>query len=219
MKKQLLIGLLLLGSLVAGRAGIFYQGTAISGGTDMGAIQNATIADAYPFAIGNTMTLSSLGTAFSSLTVTLNITGGNNSGLYIYLVAPNLSTVVLMNQPGVSPGNFGATGAGMNITLQDGASDHGSIQSETSSSSLSGSYNASVNLSGLTGTPNGAWTLYFADTISGGGPATLNGWSLDITPVPEPVNVALGIFAGIMGLMALARSQLVKRLLARNQKS
>jgi hypothetical protein len=34
---------------------------------------------------------------------------------------------------------------------------------------------------------------------------TLNGWSLDITAVPEPVNVALGIFAGLAGVVGLAR--------------
>ena len=46
--------------------------------------------------------------------------------------------------------------------------------------------------------PNGVWTLFFADVSAGGGPATLNGWSLDITAVPEPVNVALAGFAGVM---------------------
>jgi len=44
--------------------------------------------------------------------------------------------------------------------------------------------------------PNGTWSLYFADTIAGGGNATLQGWSLDITSVPEPTNVALGMLAG-----------------------
>ena len=42
--------------------------------------------------------------------------------------------------------------------------------------------------------PNGTWTLFFADVSGGGGTSTVNGWSLDITAVPEPVNVALGLF-------------------------
>lgn len=41
--------------------------------------------------------------------------------------------------------------------------------------------------------PNGTWTLFFADN-SPVGQTTVNGWSLDITAVPEPVNWALGIF-------------------------
>jgi filamentous hemagglutinin family protein len=210
MKKYYLIGLLLIGTLASGRAAIFYQGTVVAGGTQMGTLQYTTIQDGNPAnVIANTMDLSSagLGSSLSILTVTLNITGGNNSGLYGYLVSPNDTTVILMNQPGVSVNGFGATGAGLNITLSDAGST--SIQNETSSSALSGTYNAAGNLSGFNGgNPNGAWTLYFADTIAGGGNATLNGWSLDITAVPEPVNVALGIFGGMMGILALWREKL-----------
>ena len=43
--------------------------------------------------------------------------------------------------------------------------------------------------------PNGTWTLFFAD-MAGGNTSTLNGWSLDITAVPEPINVAMVIFGG-----------------------
>ena len=48
--------------------------------------------------------------------------------------------------------------------------------------------------------PNREWTLFFAD-MAGGNVSTLNGWSLDITAVPEPVNMALVIFAvGLIGV-------------------
>jgi subtilisin-like proprotein convertase family protein len=201
MKKQLLIGLLLMGTLAAGRAGIYSLGTVDNPGTSLGSLQNTTIVDGNPANLTvNTMNLSSAGLdpSLSSLTVTLNITGGNNSGLYAYLVAPNDATVILMNQPGVSVNGFGATGAGMNITLSDAFTSQGSIQSATSGSVLGGTYNAAGSLSGFGGgNPNGTWTLYFADTIAGGGDATLKGWSLDITAVPEPVNVALGVFGGL----------------------
>ena len=40
--------------------------------------------------------------------------------------------------------------------------------------------------------------MFFADTTPGGGQAQLTGWSLDITAVPEPVNVAMGIFGTIV---------------------
>jgi hypothetical protein len=35
-------------------------------------------------------------------------------------------------------------------------------------------------------------------------------WSLDITAAPEPVNVALGVLAGIFVLLTLARSKQVR---------
>jgi hypothetical protein len=49
--------------------------------------------------------------------------------------------------------------------------------------------------------------LFFADVSAGGGTSTLNGWSLDITAVPEPVNVALCIFAGVFLVVIVARSR------------
>ena len=42
--------------------------------------------------------------------------------------------------------------------------------------------------------------MFFSD-LSGGNTSTLEGWSLDITPVPEPVNVAMAVFgAGFFGI-------------------
>ncbi len=51
--------------------------------------------------------------------------------------------------------------------------------------------------------PNGTWMLFFADASGGGGTSSLVSWELDITAVditavPEPVNLALGLFAGGM---------------------
>ena len=42
-----------------------------------------------------------VGSVVLELTVELNISGGYNGDLYAYLVAPNGTLVVLMNQPGV----------------------------------------------------------------------------------------------------------------------
>jgi subtilisin-like proprotein convertase family protein len=46
--------------------------------------------------------------------------------------------------------------------------------------------------------PNGSWTLFIADTSSGG-EGTLVGWGLQIATVPEPANVTLLLcgFAGV----------------------
>ena len=66
----------------------------------------------------------------------------------------------------------------------------------------------SYTVSGLTAwdntSANGNWTLFFAD-LSPGDTSTLNGYSVTAA-VPEPVNVALGIFAvGVVGLGATRR--------------
>jgi hypothetical protein len=61
--------------------------------------------------------------------------------------------------------------------------------------------------------PNNTWTLFFADT-SPGGQTTLNGWSLDITAVPEPVKIALPIFGGL-----LLTTSLVRRFVSQRQAS
>jgi hypothetical protein len=60
--------------------------------------------------------------------------------------------------------------------------------------------------------PNGTWTLFIAD-LSAGAQSQLVSWELDITAVPEPVNVALGIFAGVFLVVTLARSQQLRKLL------
>lgn len=209
MIKQLLTAALLLGMLACARATLFIQGSTYQGSS--GSVADATIHDGNPgYVIANTMDLTSagLGLSLSTLTVTLNISGGMNNGLYGYLLAPNGTTVTLMNQPGVGVDGFGATGSGMNITLLSSTAGGGysSIQNVTSGSPLSGTYLASGDYSTLNGiNPNGSWTLYFSDTIAGGGDANLLGWSLDITAVPEPVNVALGVFGGLFTVTGLVK--------------
>ena len=194
MKKQILSAMTA-AMLAAGsvRAGLYTENfnnvnTAIPDGNPVGVVFNGTVSDVPA------------GGTVGGLTLTLNISGGFNGNLYSYLVAPDGTMVVLMNQPGVSGGNLlGASGAGMNITLQDGSSDHGSIQNETSGSVLSGTYNAAGTLVSFDGSAaDGTWELFFADEVSGGGTSTLNSWSLGIiSSVPEPVNVALAIFCGL----------------------
>lgn len=177
---------------------------------------NAAIPQGNPVGVAITETVSGIpsGMTVGALTVGLDISGGYNGSLYAYLVAPNGTLVMLLNQPGVSGSNpFGASGSGMNITLQNGSSTHGLIQNETSSSVLSGSYNAAGSLSGFYGSAaNGTWTLFFADLASGGGQATLSDWSLGITAAPEPVNVAMAFFGvGIVGIGAARAYRLSRK--------
>lgn len=147
-----------------------------------------TIADGNPVGqtFVGTFTTAPSGSALSDVTIGLNISGGYNSDLYAYLIAPNGTMVVLMNQPG------GLTGGGMNVTLSDGIFT--SIQDATSSGTLTGTYNAMGSLGNFDGSAvNGNWTLYFAD-LSSGGTSTLDSWTLNITAVPEPVSIAFAVF-------------------------
>jgi hypothetical protein len=59
--------------------------------------------------------------------------------------------------------------------------------------------------------PNTQWTLDLVNYGKGAGDVnTITGWSLGITAVPEPVNVALGIFAGLFVVGGLCRTQRVR---------
>ena len=146
------------------------------------------------------------GATVGSLTVSLNISGGYNGNLYSYLVAPNGTMVMLLNQPGVTGSNpFGYAGSGLNVTLTDDMTLGGNpvtgiqMTPETPGQPFSGTYNAAGTLGTFNNSSaNGNWTLFFADMTAGGGQAQLNGWSLGITAVPEPVTLALGLFVAML---------------------
>lgn len=145
------------------------------------------------------------GATVGALTVSLDISGGYNGNLYSYLVAPNGTMVVLLNQPGATISNpFGYGGSGLNVTLSDTAASSIQTTPETPGAVFGSglAYQAAGSLSGFNGsTADGNWTLFFADEVAGGGQATLNGWSLNITAVPEPANMAMIIFGvGIIGV-------------------
>ena len=145
------------------------------------------------------------GMTVGGLTVDLTVSGGYNGSLYAYLVAPNGTLVTLLNQPGVTGGNpFGYAGSGLNVTLSDAASGNIQTTPETAGTVFAGTYQAAGALSGFDGSAaDGTWTLFFADLASGGGQATLTGFNLDITAVPEPANVALAFFGvGVIGIGA-----------------
>jgi len=218
MKKQIMLGMCLLGSLLATHAGLFYQGTGIntSGGTSAGTVGNSgTIYDGSPVGSFFTMDLGSAGLDnLTGIQVSLNLSGGLNGNLYSYLVAPDGTVVVLLDRPGVTGSNpFGNTQSGLNITLANGGS---TILTGSGSDLSTGVYavptangNSLVNFGSEASpgvNPNGTWTLYFADMVAGGGNETLNGWSLDITAVPEPVNVAMAAFGGVLVVIAGIRS-------------
>src|SRR5439155_240043 len=87
--------------------------------------------------------------------------------------------------------SFNGSGQLTGIWQADGRSiDPSSSPSSFDSAGRIG-FNSYTNMN-----PNGSWTLFFAD-MSAGEQSQLVSWELDISAVPEPVNVALAIFGGL----------------------
>lgn len=175
------------------------------------------VPDGNPSGVWTRVTVSNLPPVLTDLSVTLHLTGGYNGDLYAYLNHEG-SLVPLLNRIGVSGGNpFGFTGAGMEVVLSDSAAANihaagngiltGMYRPDGQSTnplSASGSFAAAGGAITLNGTfggtnPNGAWTLFLADVVSGGNASVVNTWSLTIATIPEPSFLslqALGLFVG-----------------------
>jgi subtilisin-like proprotein convertase family protein len=207
MKTKILIGML---------AAVCGTGLAQEVTYDDSSSPGATIPQSDPTGVSFSTTVSSgdipTGYYVTGLTVSLNISGGVNGGLVAYLQSPG-GSVELMNQPGTAP--FGALGSGLNLVLSDAGSSSIQTALETPGSvfgSGSGSvYQAAGSLSSLNLTPaDGTWTLFISD-VNGGGSPTLNSFSFNITAVPEPANMALGIFGVFLGVLGGTRWYLRSR--------
>jgi len=101
-------------------------------------------------------------------------------------------------------------GGGIQGSLNLGTGGGSPFISFTPSASYSGTGSQVVydaTFSGLNGyNPNATWGLVLWDTSSTGLENGLAGWSLNITAVPEPVNLALGVFGvGALGVHGLRR--------------
>lgn len=170
---------------------------------------NLAIPDANPSGISSSMTLeTSPDNMINNVTVTLNISGGWNGDLYAYL-SYNGTLVMLLNQVGAGSGSsiqsvFGFSTSGLNnITLADGSPNNiHDVQSPVSGTAYAPDDGSLSSFNEED--PNGTWTIFFAD-LSAGNTATLQGWSLDITAVPEPANVALILFGGLLGIGSVVR--------------
>lgn len=174
-------------------------------------------------------------TSIDNMSVYLNISGGSVGDVWVQLVSPNDKYSILLNRVGIdSTHSAGAVNAGFAGWLYDTAAGniHGA-GSYSSTSQLTGDYRPDgrdVGSNDKTGiinaTPiamstsfigadlNGAWTIKFFNEVAGAGsPSTLNSWQLTFggpEPVPEPVNVALGIFGGLFAVGMAARSRAVR---------
>lgn len=182
---------------------------------------NTAIPDNNLTGISSTIEISSAHFAIvTDVNVRLNISGGYNGDLYVYLTHDG-ATAILLNRIGTTgaggvQGTYGYSGAGMNAWIDDSAPD---VHTTAGNGFLWGTYgadgrNASPdNVSAINSASRthllssfnnqsvyGSWTLFVADA-NGGGEATLSSWDMEITGVPEPVNVALGIFGGFFALV------------------
>jgi hypothetical protein len=198
---------------------------------------NANIPDGTLAGWSATATASGFLPSISAVTVNLNISGGYNGDLYAYLSYGGV-LVPLLNRAGVTAGNtFGYGDTGFNITLSSaGVYDVHSYGSHSPSFNGSGQLTGTWqpdgrNIDPLSSpgafdsasrvtfgmfnnlNPNGTWTLFIAD-LSGGAQSQLMGWSLDITAVPEPVNLALGVFGALFAAVALCRAGVVRNFFA-----
>jgi subtilisin-like proprotein convertase family protein len=212
MRKQLLLAFLTFTAVLPVPAALFSAGNVSGSGTAL----NLGIPDGtYPAGVSSTIGVSGLGGSLSSVTVTLNIAGGFNGDLYGYL-SYNGTLVTLLNHVGTGSGDAFQSAAGYStsgfnsITLADGGAG-GNIHDVASPvSGVSYGPDGGTLASFNSMNPNGTWTLFLADNATPN-QSTLEGWSLDITAVPEPVNTAMAIF-GLVGISAGAtRCYLARR--------
>jgi len=176
MKTKFCIIGFLIALIIPAWGGVYSYGTA-GGGSAIGVIpDNSSIGLADSHAIGG------LDNSISSLILSITLQGGVATDLSGYLRLGNLTTSPAFSLTSIVQSQNLSSGSPVTFTVD--------------ASTLGTTFN--------TLNPNDTWTLFFADTVNGD-QTTLNGWSLDITAVPEPANIALGVFVGILAAAALAR--------------
>jgi subtilisin-like proprotein convertase family protein len=179
--KICLLGLLLAFSVPAGAA--LYQYGALAGGSALGAIpDNNTIG------LTESFTASEAGSSISALTLTIQLQNGSATDLSGYLRLGNTTGSPYYNLTSLIQAQTLSAGSPTTFSIDFGTPG------------FSTAFNGQ--------NPNDTWTLFFADKVAGD-TTTLNGWRLDVTAVPEPVNMALGLLGGF--LLALAGIRGFKR--------
>lgn len=169
----------------------------------------APIPEGNPVGITTWQTFGGLpAAAISDVSVSLDITGGYNGGLYGYLTLQDangkVATEYLLQNIGTSQSNpFGSPGGGMNVTLSDAGTVNGSIHNAAGIPNGLWLPDSSATLDATFGglTANGTWTLFLADDFTGGGTSTLQSWGLEVSVVPEAPEA--GLMAGFTALLAV----------------
>ena len=216
--KLAVMAAIVLGSSLSALASINFTGapggdyTATAGNVSgSGTALNTVIPDNNESGVAYGLNFAATGLTINpgSVQVTLNISGGYNGDLTVYLShGAGVAYLLQMNQAVSSSGLSSAVFvAGTGTPVPTGGS--GALTG-TSYTAASGNLTAFNNAD-----PNGAWTLFFADR-SPGDFSTLNGFSVNfgttvtfVPPVPEPVNVALGVFGGLLVVGGLVRNRVM----------
>ncbi len=230
MKTLILLASLSLGVAGSASAAVVYSATYNSGFENSG---NITDGNSSPWS--DTRTVSGISeAAIGSVSIVVNISGGYNGDLYGYLSHAGV-LIPLLNRVGTGTGNaFGASDAGLNVTFTDAGVNNIHTYQSVSGYSITGGatwqpdgrtinpvtsapsdYDAAgtVTFANLTGlSPNGDWTLVFADLSAGGGQAQMLSWGVYVTAVPEPINVALGVFGAVFAGVAVVRRRRARKL-------
>ncbi len=201
-------------------AGVTAQGATYSFTYDSGFQDGGVIPDAAPTGWSDTRTISGVGSLLNNVSVLINLSGGINGDLYAYL-SYNGVLVPLLNRVGTGSGDpiqtqYGFSTSGFtNVRLDDAGSlnIHG-VQSPASSPTYYHPDGGSLNTAFGAGNLNGSWTLFLSDMASGG-TSTVQSWGLEITAVPEPVNVALGVFGGLFLVIVVLRNPQVRNRMRR----
>jgi len=151
---------------------------------ESGTLSGGVIPDNNPLGLTETVTVSGQDPVISDVTLNFTLQGGSATDLSGYLRLGNTDSSPSYNITGLGAEVPGGTTYTINFTT----------------SGFQTAFNGQ--------NPNGTWTLFFADTVAGD-TTTLNGWSLDITAVPEPVNLAMAIFG--MLFIGIGAARLYRR--------
>ncbi len=143
---------------------------------ESGTLPGGTIPDDDYIGLTESVMVSGQDPSISGVTLTFTLQGGASTDLSGYLRLGNTDS---------SP-YYSLTSLVQGQTLSAGSPTSYSIDFTTPA--FQSAFNGQ--------NPNDTWTLFFADTVSGD-QTTLNGWSLNVSAVPEPVNVAQGLFGGL----------------------
>ncbi len=157
---------------------------------------NVGIPDNNINGVADTIHLSTAISSITSLTLTLDITGGYNGDFYAYL-QHGTGFAVLLNRVGRTAGNtYGFADSGFQVTFDDAAATDIHLASAGAGNPLIGTYQPdgrnvspfsaldtsprTAFLSSFNGLDaNGGWTLFIAD-VSPVGLGTLADWSLTV---------------------------------------
>jgi len=195
----------LLGGALTSRSQIFLD----SRWTTFNSQPSIAVPDMNLGGVTDTETIS-LGAAYNklaSISIFVDVEADFDGDLYAY-VQHGSTYAVLLNRPGRTTGNtFGYADKGFTITLRDGAPNgdvhnYQNVMTPATGTKLMGTWQPDARavdprtslstsqrtafLSAFQGQdPNGEWTLFVADSSSGGTAKILE-WGVIVTAVPEP---------------------------------